>query len=178
MILKTLLFLSLLAFSSISAAEDADDLFAAALAGKPDRLAALLAQGVDVNARTAGGRTALMAASFNGNVRAVKVLLGYGADVNVADDLGITALMDALVFGDQQIVTLLLAAGADVNATDNRNQSVLARAKKTPYKHLITMLEQAGAKEKVATAAGEEGDKSKQNESATEDKQEAQSNDQ
>nr|WP_305909813.1 ankyrin repeat domain-containing protein [Methylomarinum sp. Ch1-1]MDP4522750.1 ankyrin repeat domain-containing protein [Methylomarinum sp. Ch1-1] len=129
--LKTLFLLSLLlSLAQSAAAEDANDLFAAAIAGKNERLHSLLAQGIEVNAKTTSGRTALMGASFNGNVRAVKILLNYGADVNIADDLGSTALMDALVFGDQQIVSLLIATGADVNAVDKQNISVLAKAKK------------------------------------------------
>ncbi len=120
----------LLSLSSTAYAEDGKDLFAAAMMGKLERAEALLAQGVDVNSKTAGGRTALMAASFNGNVHIVKALLGYGADVSIADNSGTTALMDALVFGNEDIVNLLVAAGSDVNAVDKQNVKVMDRAKK------------------------------------------------
>lgn len=153
----------LIALSQMAKAEDAGALFAAAMTGKLERTTALLAQGLDVNSKTAGGRTALMAASFNGNVRIVRLLLGYGADVSLADDFGTTALMDALVFGNEDIVALLIAAGADVNAVDKQNVTVMARAKKTGHEKIIKLLETAGAKEQQdvpieeATAVGADG---------------------
>ncbi len=138
----------LLVLPTATQAEDGKDLFAAAMMGKLDRTEALLAQGIDVNSKTPGGRTALMAASFNGNVQIVKALLAFGADVSLADNAGTTALMDALVFGNEDIVNLLLVAGADVNALDNQKVTVLGRAKKTAHEAVIKILEKAGAKEK------------------------------
>jgi len=153
----------LLALSQATQAEDAKDLFAAAMMGKIERTEALLAQGIDVNGKTAGGRTALMAASFNGNVQIVKALLAYGADVSIADNSGSTALMDALVFGNEDIVNSLITAGADVNALDKQNVTVMARAKKTAHEKIIKILEKAGAKEEAevpieeAAAAAKDG---------------------
>jgi uncharacterized protein len=145
--LKSLLILLLTGFSAFTMAEDGKALFAAAIAGKTDRVEALLARGIDVNSTTGNGKTSLMGASFNGNVRVVKVLLGYGANTNLADNAGTTALMDALVFGNKEIINLLLAAGADINAVDKQNISVLARAKQSTHPGLVQLLEQAGAKE-------------------------------
>jgi ankyrin repeat protein len=134
------LFILLFALPLLLRAEDANDLFAAAIGGKLERMEALLAQGIDVNSKTGTGRTALMGASFTGNARVVKTLLAYGADVNLADNAGTTALMDALVFGNEDIVNLLITAGADVNA------AVINKAKKTGRDNLIKILEKAGAK--------------------------------
>lgn len=139
----------LLALPSVTHAEDGKDLFAAAMMGKLERTEALLAQGIDVNSKTAGGRTALMAASFSGNVKIVKALLAYGADVSIADNAGTTALMDAVVFGNEDIVNSLITAGADVNALDKQNVTVMARAKKTAHDKVIKILEKAGAKEEA-----------------------------
>jgi ankyrin repeat protein len=139
----------LLALPPAAQAEDGQDLFAAARMGKLERTEALLAQGIDVNSKTAGGRTALMAASFSGNVQIVKSLLAYGADVSLADNSGATALMDALVFGNEDIVNLLIAAGADVNALDKQNVTVMGRAKKTAHDKVVKILEKAGAKEEA-----------------------------
>ena len=66
---KDWLLMLLLALPTATYAEDSKDLFAAAMSGKIDRTEALLVKGVDVNSKTASGRTALMAASFNGNVK-------------------------------------------------------------------------------------------------------------
>ena len=128
-------------------ATSAVDLFSAAAGGNQARVEALLAQGLDVNSATPGGRTALMGASFGGNARIVQTLLAYGADVNMADNTGTTALMDALIFSHENIVTLLITAGADVNAKDNQNITVLGRAKKVGNKRIIKILEQAEAQD-------------------------------
>lgn len=145
--MKKLIVLLILTASGWAGAEDSNDLFAAAIMGKNARIEALLAQGVDVNGLTAGGRTALMGASYQGNIGIVKTLLAYGADVNIADAMGTTALMDALAFGDATIVNLLIAAGADINAQDKQNVTVLGRAKKIGNEQIIKILEQAGAVE-------------------------------
>ena len=134
-----------------AAAEDVNDLFSAAIMGNTSRVEALLAQGLDVNGLTTGGRTALMGASYKGNIRVIKTLLAYGADVNVADNRGTTALMDALMFGDEAITKLLIAVGADVNAMDKQNLTVLDRAKKIGNERIIKILEQAGAAEPPST---------------------------
>ena len=146
---KDYIFILLFVSCQAAYAEDAKDLFAAAMMGRLERTEALLAQGIDVNSKNPGGRTALMAASFKGNVQIVKVLLGYGADVSLADNAGTTALMDALVFGDEEIVNLLIAAGADVNALDKQNVTVMGRAKKIAHPKIIKILEKAGAKEEA-----------------------------
>jgi Ankyrin repeats (3 copies) len=67
---------------------------------------------VDINARDASGRTALMLATLHGQTAAVDTLLAYGADPNAADARGTTPLQ-AAVAGDQQaIVAALKRAGA------------------------------------------------------------------
>ncbi|MGZ5044136.1 MAG: ankyrin repeat domain-containing protein, partial [Methylobacter sp.] len=83
---KVCFLILLLALPQATHAEDIKDLFAAAMMGKLERTETLLAQGIDVNGKTASGRTALMAASFSGNVQIVKSLLAYGADVSIADN--------------------------------------------------------------------------------------------
>ncbi|MCF6252054.1 MAG: ankyrin repeat domain-containing protein [Methylococcaceae bacterium] len=120
---------------------DADNLFSAAILGKSDRVKSILADGIDVNGRTATGRTAIMGACFNGNVRVARVLLAYGADVNLADNQGSTAIMDAVIYGREQLVKLLITAGANVNAVDKQNVSVIEKAKKTHNDNIIKILE-------------------------------------
>jgi hypothetical protein len=75
-------------------------------------LQAALDEHVDINARDASGRTALMLAILHGRAAAVDTLLAYGADPNSADARGTTPLQ-AAVAGDQQaIVAALKRAGA------------------------------------------------------------------
>jgi Ankyrin repeats (3 copies) len=75
-------------------------------------LQAALDQRVDINARDAGGRTALMLATSHGQIAAVNALLSRGADPNATDARGTTPLQ-AAVAGDQgAIVAALKRAGA------------------------------------------------------------------
>jgi ankyrin repeat protein len=126
-----------------SFADEFNQLFAAAVLGKPERVKFLLSDGVAVNSQTETGKTALMGACFNGNIRVVKVLLTYGADVNLKDEQGITALMDAVMFGSEKLVELLIVAGADVEAKDKQGVSALDRAQKAKLETIVTLLEQA-----------------------------------
>ena len=145
--IKYLFFLFLVSLTPPLLSADIDNLFSAAILGKTERVKSILADGIDVNGKTATGRTAMMGASFNGNVRVARVLLSYGADVNLADNQGSTALMDAIIFGREELVTLLITAGADVTAADKQNVSVLEKAKKTQNDNIVTILETIIAKQ-------------------------------
>ncbi len=84
----------------------------------------LLGQGVDVDARTDIGETALILAAFGGHATTVEALLAGGADVNAESKFGSTALMRAAfrheslaatqldVGGYREIIRLLVQAGA------------------------------------------------------------------
>ncbi|NOR71400.1 MAG: ankyrin repeat domain-containing protein [Methylomarinum sp.] len=141
--IKSLFLLLLISISPSALCTDIDSLFAAAILGKTERIKFLLASGVDVNGKTATGRTAMMAASFNGNIRVARVLLAYGADVNLIDNLGSSALMDAVIFGNGELVELLITSGADVKVEDNQKTSVLEKAKRTKSTTIIKILEAA-----------------------------------
>src|SRR5207253_1424390 len=79
-------------------------ILAAVYRGKPDEIAAALggrpaptvfeaaARGADVNARAAGGHTALHEAAFRGNLELAQLLLAHGADATARNDDGQTAL--------------------------------------------------------------------------------------
>jgi hypothetical protein len=67
---------------------------------------------VDINARDASGRTALMLATLHGHTAAVDTLLAYGADPNAADARGTTPLQAAVAVDQRAIVAALKRAGA------------------------------------------------------------------
>jgi hypothetical protein len=67
---------------------------------------------VDINARDASGRTALMLATLHGQSAAVDTLLAYGADPNAADARGTTPLQAAVAADQRAIVAALKRAGA------------------------------------------------------------------
>jgi ankyrin repeat protein len=100
-------------------------LHAAAQTGTHDALARLLAEGADVNARSAGGETALMLAAARGRLDAIGLLIERGADVNAVTDAGNTALMLAAARGQVDAVQALLARGA---RADHRNKFGLGAA--------------------------------------------------
>src|SRR5262249_9664674 len=74
---------------------------------------ALLAGGVDVNARTRYGATALWFAAYKGHANVVEVLLKHKANPNLADSVwGTTPLNIALADDQPDIVPALPKAGA------------------------------------------------------------------
>jgi len=76
---------------------------------------ALLAKGVDVNARAGDGATALHWAVYQENPEALRLLLGAGASVNTANDLGVTPLWIAASNASTAMISALLEAGGNPN---------------------------------------------------------------
>ena len=76
------------------------------------RLQASLADRVDIEARDANGRTALMLAVLHGQTDAVDTLLANGADPNAADESGATPLQVAVLNHHPLIAAALRRAGA------------------------------------------------------------------
>ena len=88
----------------------------------------LLDAGVDANAVTQNGLTALMYAAGHRVPAAAKLLLERGADVNAADAKGWTALMYAAETDSSDMLMLLIEAGANVNAKDAAGWTALTHA--------------------------------------------------
>jgi ankyrin repeat protein len=87
----------------------------AALTGSASDLKRLLDAGMNPDAKTAGGTTALMLAARD--LQKVKLLIDRGADVNAHAATGITPLMVAARYnGNVEVVRLLLKKGARPNA--------------------------------------------------------------
>jgi outer membrane protein assembly factor BamB len=107
------LFLVLLAVLPV-AADEKEELWAAARKGDAKAVESLLAKGVDVNAKTPYGATALVYAAGAGHLDAVKVLLKHKADVDAKDTFYKTnALGWALSKRHFEVVKALVEAGAD-----------------------------------------------------------------
>lgn len=101
-------------------------LIQAVLADKPDVIAALLKDGIDVHARGYDRGTALHAAAMKGSIRIVELLIEAGADVNAVDEDLWTPLHYAANRGCVDVTQFLLARGAKVNApTTNFNSTPL-----------------------------------------------------
>lgn len=77
----------------------------------------LLQQGIDVNAVSDNGDTALYCACESGQLKIVEILLKAGADVNLTGN-DLYPLIAACNTGNVKIISLLVKAGADVGCKD------------------------------------------------------------
>lgn len=115
--IRSLFCYATLTFATLAVAGGSSkDLIDAAARGDLVAVRARLAEGVDINAKGAHGKTALMNAASNGNAEVVSALLEKGADINASTNDGRTALMFAAEQGRSRAVRALIAKGADVNA--------------------------------------------------------------
>jgi ankyrin repeat protein len=91
-------------------------LLGAAADGNMFKVEELLSAGVDVNAPTPDGATALMGAVYYGYPQTSRLLMERGADVNASTNGGVTALHYAAQQGRSDIARDLLQKGADPDA--------------------------------------------------------------
>ncbi len=116
-------------------------IYLAAKQGNLSAVRSLIAEGKDVNAVNASGRSALMSAVFFRNHGIVRELLIEGANVNSVDAQGRTALMMAVIMQDLVLIDLLLASGADVAVEDKTKNTATTLAERTKNKKLLKLLE-------------------------------------
>lgn len=98
----------------------------AAVAGRVDEVARLIAEGEDVAATDKALLTPLHLACQQGQLEAARVLLAAGAPVDARDSYGNTPLFKAVFAfqgGDPVLIRLLLAAGADPDSKNNTDLS-------------------------------------------------------
>lgn len=117
----------------------------------PEMVQTLIDAGVDVNARSSLGRSALWYATKNGRQRNTQVLLKAGADPNVADaQSGTTPLMleSASTTADPETVQRLIDAGADVQARSRDNRPV-----SSPVAQVQVIIQRARAVQLARAAA-------------------------
>src|SRR5262245_31417795 len=128
-------------------------------AEKQDRakLAALLKQGVDVNASQADGMTALHWAVYHDDLQTATLLVKAGANARAANRYAVTPLSLACTNGNTEIVELLLRAGADPNTTLRGGETALMTAARTgktgPVKALLAREANVNAKDRKGQTA-------------------------
>ena len=111
------------------------------------RVRALLASGVDIDARWDHGGSALTQAIFDHNHAMVDFLLKRNAPVNTFDFWGGTPLSYAAVNNQLPIVRTLLVYGADVNASGGmKSTTALIDVAGYGYTDIAELLIKRGAK--------------------------------
>jgi ankyrin repeat protein len=135
----------LLGVSSLAAAADAPIVDAARNRDWATLRTLLKQRGVDVNAASADGSTALHWASHWGDAESVKLLLAAGANAKTANRYGVTPLHEAVVITNLPIVEALLNAGASPNATYGAGETPLMSAARTGNTPIVKALIDRGA---------------------------------
>ena len=130
-------------------------LIVASMFNQIDIVKLLLNIGVNTNAKTGTGMTALSYASAEGNAEIVDLLLKpkedspdeleYGTIVDERDMDGLTSLMYASQQPQLDIIRLLLEAGADVNAEDNDGWTPIMFAASKKHEEVVKFLIDHGA---------------------------------
>jgi uncharacterized protein len=103
-------------------------LIEAAAAGDTAGVTRLIRDGAPLEARDAGGRTALLAATQGNHIEAARALIRAGADVNAKDGIDDSPYLLAGARGHAGILRLTLAAGADLKSTNRYGGTALTPA--------------------------------------------------
>jgi ankyrin repeat protein len=115
---------------------DVEQFIDAAMYGKLKEVKTAIANGIDVNAISANGYTALMCASSLGHISIVRAILNAGANPDIPcekkNEESQTALMKvASNFFDRnraEIIRILVEAGANIDARDRLGRTALMHA--------------------------------------------------
>jgi ankyrin repeat protein len=132
---------------AILAADPPLDLHEAAIAGRGDRVAALLDAGSDVDARSVDGFTALHFAAFFADEATAHVLLSRGADPGAVanNPMRASPLHSAAAASNLAVARLLLDAGADPDARESGGYTSLHSAADNGDQRLAELLVERGA---------------------------------
>src|ERR1700677_4556197 len=138
---------TLLIASGLSRAAEVQDspLVEAARNQDPKAIRALLAQKVDVNARSSDGSTALLWLAHWNDLDTANLLLAAGADANAANDFRMTPLSQACVNSNSVFVRALLKAGANPNLAVATGETPLMTCSKSGSVDAVRMLIEYGA---------------------------------
>jgi ankyrin repeat protein len=148
----------------------ADGFISAAARGELDAVIAAIKKGVNINAISAEGNTALIVASAWGHISVVTTLIEAGADLNLGtENYGTTPLMKSVNkiatakyfrgIEDEsrllEVAHLLVRVGANVNARTQSGWNALMEAANAGSIEAVKLLIQAGADVNAKTDQGE-----------------------
>jgi hypothetical protein len=123
-----------------------NELFRAVITENTAEVVSLIEAGIDIDARTKDGATALLLASQTGHFRITQTLMEAGAELNAQNHKGFTAVMIASAQGHTGVVRMLIEAGADVNAQTDEEYTALSIATREGHTDISNLLVDAGAK--------------------------------
>jgi ankyrin repeat protein len=125
----------------------ADEFVAAAGYESVEKIKAILSRRPELlNARDAGGMTALFAACGNEDQTAmVEFLLSKGADPNAKDNDGASRLEDLINRDNTRFLELLLKAGANPNVNDDQDRLIIWTAIERRRFDILRLLIEHGA---------------------------------
>lgn len=106
---------------------------------------ALVAQHVDVNARSDDGSTALLWAAHLNDLDTADLLLHAGADANLANEFRMTPLSQACTNGNDAFVRLLLKSGANPNTAIATGETPLMTCARSGSVDAVKRLVEYGA---------------------------------
>jgi len=117
-------------------------------AGKNDvaEIKKLLAQGAEIDARDADGRTALLVATHANRIEAAKALIDAGADVNAKDNINDSPYLYAGARGHLNILKMTLSHGADLKSVNRYGGTALIPASERGHVETVRTLIKAGVK--------------------------------
>lgn len=115
--------------------------------GHPETVAALLAEGADVNAITKEAMkvTPLASAAAARQIGIARMLIARGANVNAQAENNLTPLHEAAANGDIELATLLLEHGANINCQTRDGRTPLAFAFERNRTEMAEFLGKRGA---------------------------------
>jgi ankyrin repeat protein len=122
---------SLIGLAGTAIAGEADARYAAAGGGDAVKVSALLASGVDINARTSNGSYALNNAAVENQVEVMRMLIDSGANPNIQNSQGDTPLFCVSKYagGKAGTVKMLVEPGTDLAIKDDEGKTAFDYAK-------------------------------------------------
>jgi ankyrin repeat protein len=127
-------------------ADSSQRLVGAAARGDLARVAALLRQGAEPNARDDAGRPAVLAAAIARRPEIVRALAAAGADLDASDRNGWTALHEAVAGGERALAATLLEEGASPDLLSRDRGMPLDIAEQAGLEELAALLRSRGAR--------------------------------
>lgn len=131
-----------------------DAFVAQAGAGATDVAQLFLTAGMDIDARSTEGRTALHEAAAGANEEAMTWLLEHGASLGAADTAGCAVIWRPVLEPDAGVLTFLLQHGAEVDSRDARGRTPLVHAAASDDVAIVRLLLDARADVNAMSAIG------------------------